>query len=106
MSYFFLCWAWELFADSRGKVHNECGLTMRDIAFFKDDVQLLTPGLWRCVDRVQVLLWTSKSDHTRVGAVNSRVKRQWSCHRSIGIGVGARVAPRVWLGLGFEDMLE
>lgn len=78
MSNLFMCHASDLFAGGSGKIPNDFGLTREDVAFFEEDVQLFTPALWRCANRVEALFRASKSGHEGVGAVISRVKNDCS----------------------------
>jgi hypothetical protein len=74
VSYFFLGRASEMFAYNDGKIHKDFGLTRGDVSFFCGMVQLSTPELWRCADRVELLFRGSKGDQKRYGEVVSRKK--------------------------------
>ncbi|CAN0574404.1 unnamed protein product, partial [Laminaria digitata] len=79
----FLGRASDMFAYNDGKIRKDFGVTRGDVSsfflffppfFWWYGVQLPAPELWRCADRVELLLRGSKGDQKRYGEVVSRKK--------------------------------
>ncbi|CAB1109183.1 unnamed protein product [Ectocarpus sp. CCAP 1310/34] len=105
VSYFFMCRPSEIFAYGNGKIHKEFGITRGNVAFWKGEQQLLTPALWRCADRVDVLFEASKSNHDE--AVVSRVKTCPGLAAFDWEWDGTGEVPKGMVGVGgFEVLLE
>ena len=105
VSYFFMCRASELWANSKGTVHKEFCLVRRNVRFLLGEKRVISPELWHCADRVEAIFDADKANKSE--AVVSRSRTTSSRPRIDWGWKGPASSDGGQAGVGaFEVMLE